>query len=42
VISSSTIVMHYSIASCLEKYNANLQFSEMDVHFSMSLRNGLR
>lgn len=33
VISNSTIVMHYSIASCLEKYNANLQFSEMDVHF---------
>lgn len=33
VISTSTMVMHYSIASCLEKYNSNLQFSEMDVHF---------
>ena len=33
MISASTIVMHYSILSCLEKYQQHVLFSEIDIRF---------
>ena len=42
IISASTIVMHYSILSCLEKFRKEVLFSEIDARFLESFEKSLK